>query len=103
MKRLIDDRNVGMVKSMLTIAQERPQETLFVAVGTGHYPGPKGILALLRKTGYRVRQLKTLADLEKPWPLAAPAAAVSPGSRRAPRKRRTIRVGPFCIPLPCCR
>lgn len=100
MKMMLDDRNVRMVRRMLQIGQERPDETMFVAVGTGHYPGAMGILELLRTTGFRVRQLKSIEDMDKPWPLVAPT---SPDSRCAPRARRMIRVGPFCIPDPCCR
>ncbi len=101
MKRMLDDRNVNMVERMLKKAQGHPDKTTFVAVGTGHYPGTMGIIELLRRTGFRVRQLKTLADMDKPWPLARPASS---SSRCAPRRaKRMIRIGPFCVPDPCAR
>jgi uncharacterized protein len=33
-------------------------ETHFVAVGALHMPGPKGLVAMLEKKGYKVTQLK---------------------------------------------
>ncbi len=50
-RRLLDDRNLRMVKRM----QARLEEgDAFIAIGAMHLPGPKGVLALLRKRGYRV-------------------------------------------------
>lgn len=94
LKRMIDDRNVSMVRRFLTKAQSHPDKTTFVAVGAGHLSGPKGILALLRGTGFRVRKLETLADLEKPWTRALPPPRV----RATPRVRHR-RFGPFCVPV----
>lgn len=58
MKLLIDDRNVRMVDRMLERSGKDPEKTYFVAVGTAHYPGEKGILKLLEARGKTVRRLK---------------------------------------------
>jgi hypothetical protein len=100
MARLLDKRNVVMVRRMLAKAHQHPDETMFVAVGAAHYGGPRGIVALLRSTGFRVRRLKSLADAQKPWPPVVAPDVPSRSSRRAPR-RRFVRVGPFCLPWPC--
>ena len=94
--KLLDERNIRMVKRMLAKGQAEPDKTIFVAVGTGHYPGDMGILKLLERTGFRTRQLKTLADMDKPWPLKPKKKA------RTVMQRRRIKVGPFCLPGPCC-
>ncbi len=96
MKRMLDDRNVRMVERMLRKTQAQPGKTAFVAVGTAHYPGKMGIIELLRRTGFRVRKLNSVADMAKPWPLVMPSTS----SREAPRRKR-IRIGPFCLPDPC--
>lgn len=61
MIRLLDDRNVRMVDRLLERAAEAPEKTYFVAVGAGHFPGEKGILALLREKGKTVRRVKPAA------------------------------------------
>lgn len=112
MKKVLDDRNVNMVKRMLTKAFAAPEKTHFVAVGAGHMPGKNGIVALLRKTGFKVRRLNSMADIAKPKrKRAATPAAASPSSR-ASRARpanarrccvRVRRIGPFCWRECCCR
>lgn len=97
MERLLDRRNIVMVRRMLEAAEKHPGKTMFVAVGAGHYPGPVGIVKLLRQTGYRVRRINDVAAMEKAWaPIRAPATS----SRRRPRGG--VRVGPFCLPRPGC-
>jgi uncharacterized protein YbaP (TraB family) len=49
--KLIYNRNAHWLKKMPTLMMQKP--TLFV-VGAGHLPGEKGVLNLLRKTGYTV-------------------------------------------------
>lgn len=51
MARLIDERNERMVERMLPRLQEGEA---FIAVGAMHLPTEKGILALLKKQGYKV-------------------------------------------------
>jgi pheromone shutdown protein TraB len=98
MARLLDRRNLVMVRRMLEAAERHPDKTMFVAVGAGHYPGPVGIVKLLRDTGFRVRRINDVAAMEKAWPaVSAPAAS----SRARPRSNR-IRIGPFCLPRPGC-
>lgn len=50
-KRLVDDRNLTMVKRMKKPLQ---QGNSFIAVGALHLPGEKGLLRLLEKQGYNV-------------------------------------------------
>jgi uncharacterized protein YbaP (TraB family) len=48
---LLQKRNVEMAEA---IRQEMKKGPMFVAVGASHLPGEQGIIALLRKAGYRV-------------------------------------------------
>jgi len=50
-KRLVDDRNIRMVKRMEARLQEG---NAFIAVGALHLPGKKGMLKLLEERGYQV-------------------------------------------------
>ncbi len=53
-KKLVDDRNVKMVKRM----QKRLQEgNAFIAIGALHLPGKNGIIKLLQAQGYQVLAL----------------------------------------------
>ncbi|MES2588678.1 MAG: TraB/GumN family protein [Bacteroidota bacterium] len=52
--RLIVKRNVNMVNGIDTLCRKK---SLFVAVGCGHLAGNEGIITLLRKKGYHVRQV----------------------------------------------
>jgi uncharacterized protein YbaP (TraB family) len=53
-KRMVDDRNITMVKRM----DKRLQEgNAFIAVGALHLPGEKGILKLLENQGYSVKSI----------------------------------------------
>jgi uncharacterized protein YbaP (TraB family) len=53
--RLIDERNRSMAEKIATLA--RPGTTTFVAVGALHLVGPEGLVELMRKRGFAVRQL----------------------------------------------
>jgi len=53
--RLIDERNRSMAEKIAAIA--RPGTTTFVAVGALHLVGPEGLVELMRKRGFTVRQL----------------------------------------------
>ena len=50
-RRLLDDRNKGMVRSMLPLLRGTGA---FVAIGAAHLPGDGGVLDLLEAQGYRV-------------------------------------------------
>jgi uncharacterized protein YbaP (TraB family) len=54
-KRLLDDRNKGMVSTIEGYLKTR--ETYFVVVGAGHLVGNKGIIQMLKEKGYSVEQL----------------------------------------------
>jgi len=54
-ERTVYRRNRHFVVKMLTIAT--PEHPLFVAVGALHLGGPKGVLALLRRHGFKVRAM----------------------------------------------
>jgi uncharacterized protein YbaP (TraB family) len=52
---LLNDRNRNWVKQLKLIMQKG---AVFVAVGAGHLVGQSGLIALLRKEGYKVQPLK---------------------------------------------
>jgi len=54
-KLMIYDRNKHMVERILELSSEK---TTFFAIGAAHFPGGKGILALLKKEGYKIVKLK---------------------------------------------
>jgi len=56
MRKLVDDRNVGMAEGI--DKQMKTGKRVFVVVGALHLPGPKGVAELLRKKGYTVTRLK---------------------------------------------
>jgi uncharacterized protein len=54
---LLDSRNKNWVQQLKGILKK---ERVFVAVGAGHLPGKKGLLALLREAGYTVKPLPNI-------------------------------------------
>jgi uncharacterized protein len=62
--KIITRRNFTMAAKVdkLLAQGTRP----FVAVGAGHVVGEKGILQLLRRKGYRIRQMRSAAPVEAP-------------------------------------
>ena len=52
--RLIVKRNITMANGIDTLCRK---QSLFVAVGAGHLAGEEGVIQLLRKKGYQVRQV----------------------------------------------
>jgi len=52
---LLNNRNKNWVKKLKEITKN---ESVFVAVGTGHLVGEKGLINLLRKEGYKVEPLQ---------------------------------------------
>jgi uncharacterized protein YbaP (TraB family) len=54
-KLMIYDRNERMTQVTIEIHEKRP---CFVAVGAAHLGGRKGVLSLLKKSGYKVKEVK---------------------------------------------
>lgn len=52
---LLYDRNVNWAKKLQDLMSKR---SLVIAVGAGHLPGKKGVLNLLKHSGYRVEPVK---------------------------------------------
>jgi uncharacterized protein len=57
MASALDGRNVVMVDRLLAKRAERPTKVCFFAVGTLHYAGEEGIVALLQKKGLKVTRV----------------------------------------------
>lgn len=53
---LIYDRNINMASKLIQALDDN--EVFFAAVGAAHLAGDKGILALLKKEGYRVKPIR---------------------------------------------
>jgi uncharacterized protein YbaP (TraB family) len=58
MARALDGRNRVMVTRLLEKRAERPTKTCFFAVGTLHYAGAEGIVALLEKKGLKLTRIR---------------------------------------------
>lgn len=56
MKKMIDDRNVGMAKKVGEYLKSK--DVHFIVVGGAHLIGEKGVLRLLEKDGLKVEQLE---------------------------------------------
>jgi len=52
---LVDERNANWMKRLPNLMAARPT---FVAVGALHLPGPKGVIELLRKQGFKVEPVR---------------------------------------------
>ena len=63
-KRVMTDRNVTMAKTIDDMIKST-RKKLFVVVGSGHLVGPKSILRLLEKKGYRVDQMRTTLQVTR--------------------------------------
>ncbi|MBL4850562.1 MAG: TraB/GumN family protein [Planctomycetes bacterium] len=57
MKLLLDDRNVTMTAAIAKHLKGAPSKTFFFAVGSAHYPGKLGIVALLKAKGFTVERV----------------------------------------------
>jgi uncharacterized protein len=56
MKRLLDDRNVGMAQKISRMLEAG--DKAFVVVGAGHVVGANSIVRILQKQGLQIRQIK---------------------------------------------
>jgi len=78
---LVDKRNLLMAERIEAHLKSGPEKTHFFAVGTLHYPGETGILAELRKRGYKVTRLNAESTIPVPVrevPAPVPAASGTP-------------------------
>lgn len=57
MKKLNDDRNVSMTAEIKKHLTTNSDKSYFFAVGSLHYAGPKGIVALLKAEGFTVERV----------------------------------------------
>ena len=51
---MIYDRNKKMVNAIIRMSDEKSS---FFAIGAAHFAGNKGILAFLKKEGYKIKQI----------------------------------------------
>lgn len=54
---LLDERNVGMAKSILDILTQDPGQSSFFAAGAAHYIGDKSVIKLLEDAGYKITRM----------------------------------------------
>ncbi|MFO1170866.1 MAG: TraB/GumN family protein [Hyphomicrobiaceae bacterium] len=87
---LIDRRNRRFVANAQPLLD---QGRVFIAVGAAHLPGENGVVAMLRKAGYRV----SAAD-DGPGPLVV-AAIEKPSPQLKPKPKRTVRRKPVKIAI----
>ncbi len=59
LKLVLNDPNAQLVDTLIAKLKAAPGKTRFVTLDTNRFLGEQGMLALLRKKGYKVRQLKT--------------------------------------------
>jgi uncharacterized protein len=56
MKRLLDDRNIGMAQKITSML--KAGEKAFIVVGAGHIVGENSVVKILQQQGFQVRQIK---------------------------------------------
>ncbi|MCO5169509.1 MAG: TraB/GumN family protein [Planctomycetes bacterium] len=82
-KALITDRNHRMAERITARLREAPGRSTFYAVGTAHYHGDEGVVALLEAQGFKVRRLSNAdANRLRRAPAAAGGRAAGSGSGR---------------------
>jgi uncharacterized protein len=54
-KLMIYDRNIIMANRMVGLSEEN---SCFFAIGAAHLPGQKGVMALLKRQGYKIVPVK---------------------------------------------
>ena len=58
-KKLMDDRNIKMTDTILSLVNTNPNQTFFFAIGAGHFWGENGINTLLSKHGYAIQAISS--------------------------------------------
>ena len=56
--RILDDRSGRMAERIAARLAKHPERSRFFAVGAGHLPGERGVIALLRAKGVEVRRVR---------------------------------------------
>jgi len=56
-EKMFTERNIRMTEKIAEFLTNQDGKTYFVVVGSGHYAGDEGILKLLKKKGYKAKQL----------------------------------------------
>jgi uncharacterized protein YbaP (TraB family) len=64
MKRLMDDRNLGMADKIDALHQQG--QRVFAAVGSLHMVGPQSVPELMARRGYEVARVKFQTPLQRP-------------------------------------
>lgn len=72
-KLLVDERNARMADRIATRLRAEPEKSHLFAVGTLHFPGEKGLLALLAKQGFTLTRLSA-GDVALPPSESRPSA-----------------------------
>ena len=54
LKKLMDDRNIKMTDTIVSLVSQNPEQKFFFAIGAGHFWGEKGINTLLTDRGYTI-------------------------------------------------
>ncbi|HUU04208.1 MAG TPA: TraB/GumN family protein [Myxococcota bacterium] len=57
MKLLFTDRNTRMTERIAAKLKASPEKSQFFAIGSGHLPGPEGIVSRLQKAGFKVTRI----------------------------------------------
>ena len=52
--KLMDERNVKMTETILSLVTQNPDQVFFFAIGAGHFWGENGITSLLKNQGYSI-------------------------------------------------
>lgn len=80
-EKMLYDRNIEMTAKIEEML--KTGDTYFIAVGSGHMVGDRGIVELLKKKGYKVEQVKVGQAL--PAPIKKPAEPTAAPVQDAPK------------------
>ena len=81
---LLEERSVGMARSIATVLEANRDRGIFFAIGAGHLVGPRNVVGELRERGFVVRRVV----VDPPASSATPAT-VGDSSSAAPKTPNT--------------